>query len=493
MSEQQTVLEWMRACIRVGAPLLSINTSDPSAVVATLRTYTKKPVTPPMWQWDCAQGCLPLNIEADNYPTGIASKSPEDVLEWAYALPINGIVLIHWQAEFWNGPECRQHLANLRDHAKNGAQKNTIILLGRALTVPASLHSDFLTYEEPLPDSETLKKVAYIAQEATGAKTLTEAQAQDIIAACAGMTAFEAEQACFLSGSKSGINVEKVWQHKIELINSTPGLQCWQGGEDFSKVAGLGGIKGYITHVIKGRLPIRLVFWVDEIEKAIAGAESDSSGVAQDYLGTTLTHMQDSKAQACLLFGQPGTGKSLIAKATGAEAQCLVVRLDLGACKSSLVGESEARLRHALAVERAITGHTDSATLWLITCNSTSNLPPELRSRFQSEWFYDLPGEQERLSIWALYRKQYEIAQDDAYPDDTGWVGREIERCCRLAWQFGTSLTEAARYIVPGATAGREAIDKRRKDAHGRYLDAQTGAVFTMQHESTSRRMELDV
>lgn len=489
--QQQTVLEWMHACIRVGAPLLSISTSDPLTVAATLRMYSPKPPIPPMWQWDCAQGCQALNIEADNHPAGTASKSPEDVLEWAYALPLDGILLIHWQAEFWNGPECRQHLANLRDHAKNGAHRNTIILLGRALTVPASLHSDFLTYDEPLPNMETLRKVCNNAQEATGAPTLTEGQAQDIIAACAGMTAFEAEQACFLSASKKGVDPERVWQHKIALINSTPGLQCWQGGEDFSKVAGLGGIKEYINHVIKGRLPVRLVLWVDEIEKAIAGAESDSSGVAQDYLGTMLTHMQDSKAQACLLFGQPGTGKSLIAKATGAEAQCLVVRLDLGACKSSLVGESEARLRHALAVERAITGHTDSATLWLITCNSTSNLPPELRSRFQSEWFYDLPSEQERLSIWALYRKQYEVAQDDPYPDDTGWVGREIERCCRLAWQFGTSLVEAARYIVPGAIAGKEAIDKRRKDAHGRYLDAQTGSIFTAQSESISRKLEV--
>jgi hypothetical protein len=300
------------------------------------------------------------------------------------------------------------------------------------------------------------------------------------------MNAYQAEQQAFMALSKEiGIDLHKLNSSKIDMINNTPGLQVWQGGESFDSIAGNEGAKAYFRALLKGRLPIRLVIWVDESEDMLAGVEGDLSGISQNYLGRLAGYIEDTKAQCVLAYGHPGTGKSLTAKAVAAEAQCLCIALDLGTMKGSLVGQSEAQLARALAMERAIVGNELGSTLWVWTTNNADKLPPKLRSRMQAELFYDSPGEQERLAIWALYRHKYDLVIQD-YPDDTGWTGREIERCCRLAWQMNISIKDASQFIVPRAIVDAREIEERRKKAHNRYLSASEVGVYkmvTLQHE----------
>ena len=178
-----------------------------------------------------------------------------------------------------------------------------------------------------------------------------------------------------------------------------------------------------------------------------------------------------------------------MAKAVAAEANVLCIALDLGAMKDSLVGASEARLRHALAVERAIVGHKNASVLWIWTTNNAKALPAKLRSRMQAEFFYECPTEQERLAQWHLHRGKYNIPVQDL-PNDEHWVGREIERCCRLAWQFKITLVEAARFIVPMHISQAEQIAQRRNDAYNNFLDASTGGVYQTVTQTEARTFD---
>jgi hypothetical protein len=304
------------------------------------------------------------------------------------------------------------------------------------------------------------------------------------------MGRFATEQHCSMAWTDGGIDVGQVWASKVALINDTPGLQCWQGEEKMSDLRGLDGFVRDMRALANGRLPVRLVVWVDESEDTFAGVTGDTSGISQDYLGVLSKHIQDTRAQSILLAGQPGTGKSFAAKAAGSFFGCLVLALDLGACKGGLVGQSEQQLRRALAVERAIVGHELGSTLWVWTSNNPGAIPAKMRARNQAEYFFDLPGEQEALSIWSLHRGRYEIDPGEAFPQECdGWTGREIERCCRLAWQYRCSLIEAGRRIVPIRLSQGEEISARRKASSGRFISPVTGEVFLSERAEGKRKV----
>jgi AAA+ superfamily predicted ATPase len=113
--------------------------------------------------------------------------------------------------------------------------------------------------------------------------------------------------------------------------------------------------------------------------------------------------MQDNSASGVIFIGPPGSAKSMVAKAAGTEAGVPTIQLDLGAMRGSLVGQSESQVRSALKV---ITAVASGKTLWIATCNSIGNLPPELRLRFTlGTFFFDLPAAAERDRIWNIYLK----------------------------------------------------------------------------------------
>lgn len=169
-----------------------------------------------------------------------------------------------------------------------------------------------------------------------------------------------------------------------------------------------------------------------------------------------------------LLVGVPGCGKSLSAKAIGAEWQLPIYRLDFAAVLGQYVGQSEGRLREALEtaervspcvlwideIEKGLGGDDSSGVsrrmigqflFWLqestakcfvvATANDVTSLPPELlrKGRFDELFFVDLPVDAEREEIIQLYSKRYlktEISKDQlnklvAVSD--GFAGSDLE------------------------------------------------------------------
>lgn len=176
-----------------------------------------------------------------------------------------------------------------------------------------------------------------------------------------------------------------------------------------------------------------------------------------------------------LLVGVPGCGKSLSAKAIAASWELPLYRLDMSSILGQYVGESEGRLREALAtadhvapcvlwideIEKALGGGSHDSTgitqrligqflYWLqesearvfvvATANDVSQLPPELlrRGRFDELFFVDLPDEGERREILSIYiRRQLQQTQvtpgllDDMVKLSDGFTGADLASAIR--------------------------------------------------------------
>ena len=169
-----------------------------------------------------------------------------------------------------------------------------------------------------------------------------------------GLAAFPAEQVAAMSLRKSGLDLDALWERKRRMIEQTPGLSVNRSGEGYDDLGGIENAKAFGRRILQGSVAPKAVVFIDEIEKAMAGAAGDSSGVSQDLLGTLLTYMQDHAATGVIAVGPPGSGKSAWAKATGNTGKVPTVVFDLGGMKGSLVGESEAHIRAALKVVSAI-------------------------------------------------------------------------------------------------------------------------------------------
>ncbi|MEV7645442.1 AAA family ATPase [Streptomyces rubiginosohelvolus] len=170
-----------------------------------------------------------------------------------------------------------------------------------------------------------------------------------------------------------------------------------------------------------------------------------------------------------LLVGVPGCGKSLSAKAVSQHWQLPLYRLDMASIHGKYLGESESRMREALAtadrvapcilwideIEKGLAGGNDQTGVpqrvlgqflfWLqesesrafvvATANDVRSLPPELlrKGRFDELFFVDLPDEEDRKEIIELYYRRYVKAEPDAdqvtrlVDISEGFAGADIE------------------------------------------------------------------
>lgn len=187
-----------------------------------------------------------------------------------------------------------------------------------------------------------------------------------------------------------------------------------------------------------------------------------------------------------ILVGVPGCGKSLSAKAIAKSWELPLYRLDIGSILGMYVGQSESRLRDALAaadriapcvlwideIEKGLSGTTSDSGVttrlvgqflyWLqesqskvftvATANDVSKLPPELlrKGRFDEIFFVDLPDPEERAEIIRLYFRLY--IQQEPGP-------LLVDELVELSAGFaGADLTATIQDI---------AWDRRDKDDHG--------------------------
>lgn len=369
-------------------------------------------------------------------------------------------------------------LADWMRSAKTRGATLIFVAPDSSLSIPEEWRCCVAVLELDMPTAAELAALAVrIARESGAEQSESEIVAE--MSAAGGMTRIQAENAVALSLATRGRIERSVIQNlKLQALKKSGSLAVHSGNERFEDVAGFEAAKKF-----------------------------------------TLQSISSGCGRGILLLGVSGAGKSALAKALGNETRRPTLTFDVGSLFGSLVGQTEERVRKALAiadamapcvlfideVEKALGGSGSGSerdggvssrllgTLltWLqdhqsdvyliATANAIECLPPELlrAERFDAIFFVDVPSVDDRAKIWKQYRKLFFIADTDRVPADENWTGAEIRQCCRNAQMLGCSLTEAAAYVVPVAVTAREKTEALRAFASQRCIDAHRGGIYS--------------
>ena len=387
------------------------------------------------------------------YPAAIAeARSRECAL----------LVLLDWQHLAKNAGAyrvLRDALPELR------ARGSLVVLIAPRWELPPELAREVPVIEWRLPSREELTAAVRVVAESAELEVPENGAMVPLLDSAAGLTLTECEGAMALAVSETGrLDPTVVQREKLRTIRADGSLQVWEAAER-GTFGGYAGLRSYLA---------------DEVVPSMIDRELAVRGM--------------------LLVGVPGTGKTLAGRVCGAELGWPVIRWDVSACKGSLVGETERRMREAMArlealapavvvideIEKAVGGHASSAATdsgvtlgqvgslltWLqehtaplftvMTCNDYAKLPPELTrpGRIDAQFFLDVPSAAERVEIAAIHIARFgrgsgaELAPLVAELCNE-WTGAEIEGLVRSAARrthralTEVAIREASRHIRP--------------------------------------------
>jgi len=488
------MIESFKAARSAATPLVLVRGMDNESTQLTIgEQFSDQPLI----SWDGGRGIRPLNaegvaamrvakIEKGPMTAVDAMAAAERFAEGPKGSPGDRTIFFcHNPQMFMTGqdPDTAsfvQSVRNLRDPFKT-KHAQWVGLGGPWSILPPEIRSDVTVLDEPLPSDAELEAVVKFQHQAVKMPEPSKKVLARAVDALRGLSAFAAEQVTAMSLIDGKLDMEGLWERKRQMIEATAGLSIWRGKESLAEVYGLDNLIDYIKPLLQH---VSVVLFMDEIEKSMAGAEGDTSGVAQALHRYLLTYMSDREILAVLLVGPPGTGKSLLAKATGNHAGIPTIALDIDGLKGRFIGESEGNCRSAFGVVDAV---GKGKILLLATCNSIEALSPELRSRFLDTFFVELPNKQARTAMWQQYGKEFGVS-DQEIPEDEGWTGREIKGCCRKSKLRGVNLKDAAKYVIPISVSASERISSLRERSSGRFLDAAKPGIYEYEYKMNTGR-----
>lgn len=347
----------------------------------------------------------------------------------------------------------------LRQYARSfpTTRRRLVILAPEEFILPTTLQHDIPILDFSLPSREELESVFTQLCEGiseTGeSHTLKEDEVNSICALGAGMTESEFELAC----AKAIALKRPEWPNipfdhfavtvsetKTEVVRRSEVLELMDAA-DPSTIGGLDLLKEWISR-----------------RQQVFSPEAREAGV--------------DSPRGIVLIGPPGTGKSMCAKAIAGELHQPLIKLDIGRCFGSLVGQTEGRIRAALKQIEAMApcvvfldevdkagidprqGGGDSGTssrvmgsiltfmqeskapmFWILTANRPDSLPPELLRKGRMDEVFSVlpPNKSERAEIVRIHlkkRKQSVPKNLKTIVDASkGYVGAEIEAAIKEA------------------------------------------------------------
>jgi hypothetical protein len=402
-----------------GYPLIFLHTLEDQRTLREIRlaadTLRRK-----TYFWTCGKGIMEdTRRQATDYVPNTANHI--GALKHIKTLGEGCIIVLRLFHHHLMDPMAQAELLDLVPRMK--MQQQMILITSPVLNIPMELEHEIDLIEAPLPSPAGLQVVLEGIFEATkvpaNKKPSVERQAQ-LVDAAKGLTTQEAENAFSLSAMRPKIGgktkADELWlpeivvEQKCLALKKTPMLEYVRVVDGLSSIGGLDNLKDWI-------IPLGEAF-SDEARKF---------GV--------------SVPKGVLLVGPPGCGKSMFAKAVSASLQKPLLKLDMGRIFGSLVGQSEANLRHAIKtaeamspcilwideVEKGIAGATGandsgvsarvlggllnwmqektSPVFIVATANDVTRMPPEMlrKGRFDEMFSIDLPTKRERKEILDIH------------------------------------------------------------------------------------------
>lgn len=436
----------------------------------------------PVFAWDLGDGFSKLYAEQVSQPE--TAREPQAALQAIDRYSDDAIFVLLDFHDCWANPQVRRKLRTLAH--KLAYTRKSLIVTGPPNDIPAELRDEAVLVDLPPPDRDQLEGVLERLLATPGVSVSLDDDGRNrLLEAAKGLSLAQARRVFGLAivrdGTLDSTDIDLVTAQKRLILRDSEALEFVPASVAPDDVGGL--------HALKDWLRLR-----------------------QRAFGTEAREFGLPVPRGVALIGIPGTGKSLSAKMIAGAWELPLVRLDIGAIFGSLVGESESRVRRALAVAEAVSpcvlwideiekglahGGGDSGTstrvfgtvlTWMqektagcfvvATANDVSALPPELlrRGRFDEVFFLDLPDQEERQAILEVHlrkrgRDLANFGLDTVVGASEGFVGAELEQALidamYQAFDHDREVTTedllgACRDLVPMAVSQRERIDGLR-------------------------------
>lgn len=445
----------------------------------------------PVWRWSATRGLV-----RDGGEPAYNTIELRRALEFITSLKAPGVFVL---ADAHPALADAVTVRRVKEMAQSPLPGQTLVITGQGVDVPAELKHEALTWVLEPPSREELEELVSrligdmasrnltVLPDAAGVAALIDAvrglslrEAERVIREAAHRGALDDDGVAFVRAAKA----EMLKGGILELVGSDVGT--------LDQVGGMDGLKQWLR--LRGRAlePAAKQFGLDP-------------------------------PKGVLLTGVPGCGKSLVAKTLARTWDLPLVLLDPARIYGPYVGESEQKLHDALETVEAMApvvlwvdeiekgfaagGMGDSGVSqrilgtflrWMqdrpqgvflvATCNDVDSLPPEFlrKGRFDEIFFVDLPGPQERESIFRiqLSRRKRDPASFDLARlarASEGFSGAEIEAgvvgAMYRAYASGRELTtdELVQELAGTAPLSRtraEDVERLRAWAAGRAVPA---------------------
>lgn len=513
----KTFLEQFSSARAISTPLVAVRTFDASSTIQRITKSLGKELAElvPLCIWDCVRGLRGLNDTGVKEVAFMLHKGengmsvePGATINLTICLAVlanareDVITFIMNPQLEWNADKrAVQAMWNLRNPYKANGNM-ACVTFGPGDEIPSELIQDTLVLEEPLPTRDELAKVItdnfefasqkYKACKNAATKEVVKAGVDAII----GLPMFPADQATAqnLDMPNGKLDIESLWLRKKDIVSSNPGLTYHNGSET---LADMYGCESWIADgrlLMDGPYQPTIIVRMDEIQRQLAGSNTDSSGTKGNLMGEFLTWVNDRNVICTLNLGVSGTSKSWGPYCLGGHYQKPVINYDVASMEHKHVGESA---RHMKTAHKVLDSISDGR-IWLIaSANSLDGLPPELISRFQKGgiYFFDLPDDAEKQGILKLKVARYKLDPTQQMPAMPNWTGRDIDNCCGRAQLYGCSLVEAAKRVIPLHQSHTAMIENIRVGASNKYLSASKSGVYEYVGvgESTSTNVKTEI
>ena len=376
-------------------------------------------------------------------------------------------------------------------------RKVTYIFISENFEVPEELKKEMAVFEMDLPsESDFEKLIRETLKVNKGAlNNVKEDDIKRAASAFSGLNRTQAENALATALLKTNsLDLDVIYDIKQKAICDNGLLEYYRSDESMDNVGGMEVFKQYAR------------------ERNFSSFTEEARRYGLPY------------PKGVLLFGIPGCGKSLAAKALANMWKVPLIKLDLSKLFGSLVGETETNTRKALQtaermapcvlwldeVDKAISGtsssgRTDSGVtsrmfgniltwlqekkspVYVVATANSIELPPEFlrKGRFDEIFFVDLPNFAERKEILKIQIRKHNrnFVDFDIYSlaeKCNGYNGAEIEEgivsAMFRAWNDGkrdyttADIEEAFDEITPASKGVmKEPIEELRKwsQTHG--------------------------
>jgi AAA+ superfamily predicted ATPase len=413
----------MEVLIRARYPIIYVVSWEEERVERHLAEIARKR-NKKFFVWTYTQGIIKPGAEASRTKSGGGNTTdPLAALDAVLGQVEPAIYLFKDFHPFTEDNRCNiAIIRRLRDVAYHLRDTyKTIVIVAPMLRIAPELSKDITIVEFALPRMDDfnrlLDRIIEDVKDKPRISINLDAEGRErLLHAAGGLTLKEAEnvfaKTLVLDGKLDADDISIVFSEKQQIIRKSGLLEYYQSNEEFSHVAGLDNLKGWLS------------------KRSLAFSDR-------------ATEFGLPPPKGVLLLGVQGCGKSLCAKAASSLWKLPLLRMDIGRMFGSLVGSSEENMRRAVQTAESVapailwvdeidkafagavgSGGSDAGTAsrvfgtfltWLsektapvfviATANDISQLPPELlrKGRVDEIFFVDLPNDGERREVFRIH------------------------------------------------------------------------------------------